>query len=74
MRIIVIKYGYIGRTELQTKCGKMSVSKYNKLKPYFEEEVEGVIAYDKARKIWYHLTPEDNKVKSELIEMELISE
>ena len=57
------EYGVIGRTELQEKCGKMPISTYNKLKPYFEERYSGKVAYDKDSKTWYDAAPENEETK-----------
>jgi len=50
--------GIIGRTELQKNCGKMSISLYNKLKPYLLEKYKDELGYDGDRKVFYLLKPE----------------
>lgn len=58
MYAVILSHGLIGRTELQKKCGKMSISTYNKLKPYLLEKYEAVLEYDVDRQAFYLLNPE----------------
>lgn len=71
---MVKKYEIIGRSELQERCGNMPISTYNKLKPYLEEEYQGILAYDKSRKIHFTLVPVDKKHVEQLVEMGLITQ
>lgn len=50
--------GLIGRTELQKESGKMSISTYNKLKPYLLEKYRDELGYDVDRKVFYLLNPD----------------
>ena len=58
MYAIILSHGLIGRTDLQKLCGKMSISTYNKLKPYLLEKYESVIEYDMDRQAFFLLRPE----------------
>ena len=58
MYAIILSHGLIGRTDLQKLCGKMSISTYNKLKPYLLEKYEAVIDYDGDRQAFFLLRPE----------------
>ena len=71
---LIISHGYLGRSELQTKAGNISVGKYNQLKSYFEEEYQDEIAYDKPRKIWYALNPVDEEIRREMVNLELLAQ
>ncbi len=74
MHTLILKYGYLNRLELQKKSGNLSIGMYNKLKSYFEEIYQDTIAYDKQRKLWYAVSPMDEKVREHLIELELITQ
>lgn len=58
MYAIILTNGVVGRTELQRTCGKMSISTYNKLKPYLLEKYESEIGFDNDRQCFYLLKPE----------------
>ncbi len=53
------QFGAITPTEMQKECGNMSISTFNKLKPYLMEEYEGNIDYVRQRKIFIDLNPDD---------------
>lgn len=71
-RTLIISNGYLSRGELQTKSGNISITKYNQIKPYFEEEIEGTISYDKLSKTWFTLNPQEESVRRDLVSMGLI--
>lgn len=54
MYVAIIKEGTISDIDLQEKCGRMSISTYNKLKPYLlrHKTYGGRIEYDKNSKTW----------------------
>jgi len=54
----ILLHGIIHRTELQKVCGKMSISTYNKMKPYLLEKYSEKLGYDADRKTFYLLHPE----------------
>ncbi len=58
MYAIILTNGVVGRTELQRTCGKMSISTYNKLKPYLLEKYESEIEYDVDRQTFYLRNPQ----------------
>ena len=60
---VILRDGVIGRTELQKECGKMSISTYNKLKPYLLEKYEKEIVFDNDRQAFYLLKPETEETK-----------
>lgn len=64
----ILIHGIINRTELQKDCGKMSISSYNKMKPYLLEKYYDKIGYDKDRKTWYLLNPETEEHKHDIQE------
>lgn len=55
---IILSHGIISRTELQKMCGKMSISTYNKLKPYLLEKYETQIDFDGSKQTFYLKNPE----------------
>ena len=63
MFAIIHRDGVIGRTELQKESGKMSISTYNKLKPYLLEKYESEIAFDNDRQAFYMLKPETEETQ-----------
>lgn len=63
MFAVILSNGVIGRTELQQACGKMSISTYNKLKPYLLEKYETEIGFDNDRQAFYLLKPETEETK-----------
>lgn len=67
MYAAIKKFGVITPKEIQTECGNMSISMYNKLKPYLEEEYEGRMEYRRDRKLFVDLNP-DSKDKEESIQ------
>ena len=58
MYAVILSHGLIGRTDLQKQCGKMSISTYNKLKPYLLEKYDKELDYDTDRQAFYLLKPE----------------
>ncbi len=58
MYAVILSHGLIGRTDLQKQCGKMSISTYNKLKPYLLEKYDSQIDYDVDRQCFYLRNPQ----------------
>lgn len=58
MYSVILSHGVISRTELQKMCGKMSISTYNKLKPYLLEKYDTMIDFDSSRQAFYLKKPE----------------
>ncbi len=48
--------------DIQDDNGNMSISTFNKLKPYLLEDYEGNIEYHRDRKIFVDLKPDENMI------------
>ena len=59
------KLGCCTARDIQDDCGNMSISTFNKLKPYLLEDYEGRMEYRRDRKMFVDLNP-DEQMKEEI--------